>query len=346
MQLWEALGALGVEEIVKLLSFVQGKESREATIEFFDAEGVQLLMQRCTKADGPTMLINGKVRRMDGGGKGGDGTLVHLLSLPLISPPRRSPLQPKSVLGPKMASVGPDAASGPLDVGPVNPPPPFSSSSESAYMFDVRSGFFYHHESGFFYDPKTDLYYSSARATYFKMKEDGGLEEFKGVEVKEEESSVPKVRMKVSIKLGGKLGKGKKKVKEKEGGEKGGIEAAEEDRPKKKDMKNMKEWEKRTKELANDSLRSSVNVSGGGGRDKQNMGARSMTRTILARKSWGYTRGRNAPTPGPVRQQLSQQTYQHHPCIVASTYRRAGIGHSSECRSSKKLCRTGRGASQ
>ena len=135
-------------------------------------------------------------------------------------PPRSSPaLQPHSVLGPALKSSCSASGPGAPGAGTVTPPPPFSSSSSSAYIFDVRSGFFYHHESKFFYDPKTDLYYSAVMEGYFKMGEDGKLEEVKGNDVEDEGSSVPMVgRKKVSIKLGGKLGKGKKKAKEKEGG--------------------------------------------------------------------------------------------------------------------------------
>lgn len=46
-------------------------------------------------------------------------------------------------------------------------PPPFDSN-EAAYIFDVRSGFFYEGASDFFYDPKNKLYYGNKKKAYFR----------------------------------------------------------------------------------------------------------------------------------------------------------------------------------
>lgn len=45
-------------------------------------------------------------------------------------------------------------------------PPPFDRRS-STYVFDARSGMFYHASSQFFFDPKTKLYYGNKEQTYY-----------------------------------------------------------------------------------------------------------------------------------------------------------------------------------
>ena len=45
--------------------------------------------------------------------------------------------------------------------------PPSFESGGASYIFDSRSGMFYHPPSHFFYDPKTKLYYSNRKAQYF-----------------------------------------------------------------------------------------------------------------------------------------------------------------------------------
>lgn len=45
-------------------------------------------------------------------------------------------------------------------------PPPFERRSAS-YIFDTRSGMFYHSSTQFFYDPKTKLYYGNKQQKYF-----------------------------------------------------------------------------------------------------------------------------------------------------------------------------------
>mmetsp|Transcript_21205 Transcript_21205/g.31932 ORF Transcript_21205/g.31932 Transcript_21205/m.31932 type:complete len:437 (-) Transcript_21205:53-1363(-) len=45
--------------------------------------------------------------------------------------------------------------------------PPSFDTEGASYIFDSRSGMFYHPPSDFFYDPKTKLYYSNKKAQYF-----------------------------------------------------------------------------------------------------------------------------------------------------------------------------------
>ncbi|KAL7427386.1 hypothetical protein ACHAXM_003166 [Skeletonema potamos] len=45
--------------------------------------------------------------------------------------------------------------------------PPSFETEGASYIFDSRSGMFYHPPSDFFYDPKTKLYYSNKKAQYF-----------------------------------------------------------------------------------------------------------------------------------------------------------------------------------
>lgn len=45
--------------------------------------------------------------------------------------------------------------------------PPSFDIEGASYIFDSRSGMFYHPPSDFFYDPKTKLYYSNKKAQYF-----------------------------------------------------------------------------------------------------------------------------------------------------------------------------------
>jgi len=45
--------------------------------------------------------------------------------------------------------------------------PPSFDTEGASYIFDSRSGMFYHPPSDFFYDPKTKLYYSNKKAQYY-----------------------------------------------------------------------------------------------------------------------------------------------------------------------------------
>ena len=45
--------------------------------------------------------------------------------------------------------------------------PPSFETGGASYIFDSRSGMFYHPPSDFFYDPKTKLYYSNKKAQYY-----------------------------------------------------------------------------------------------------------------------------------------------------------------------------------
>ena len=48
-------------------------------------------------------------------------------------------------------------------------PPPFDTEGGPSYIFDSRSGMFFHPPSDFFYDPKTKLYYSNKKGQYFRF---------------------------------------------------------------------------------------------------------------------------------------------------------------------------------
>jgi OCRE domain len=50
-------------------------------------------------------------------------------------------------------------------------PPPFDRRS-STYVFDARSGMFYHASSQFFFDPKTKLYFGNKEQTYYTYCKD------------------------------------------------------------------------------------------------------------------------------------------------------------------------------
>lgn len=47
--------------------------------------------------------------------------------------------------------------------------PPKFESSGSVFVFDSRSGMFYHAESEFFYDPKSKMYYGNKKQAYFRF---------------------------------------------------------------------------------------------------------------------------------------------------------------------------------
>ena len=155
VQLSEALGSLGVEDIVRGIEFTHGENGREANVEFFNLDGALLLTQRCTSRPPPAppglqMMVDGEPRPV---------------------------LYSRSPLGDDEATKG-DEIEDRSNI--LIAPPPFSSSSSSSYIFDARSGFFYEPASCFFYDPQSSLYYSTSLAKYFSMSKDGEMEEVMG----------------------------------------------------------------------------------------------------------------------------------------------------------------------
>ena len=74
-------------------------------------------------------------------------------------------------------------------------PPPFDRRS-STYVFDARSGMFYHASSQFFFDPKTKLYYGNKEQTYYVYCK-GEHPPFK--EFKPETSDAPKVEQESKV---------------------------------------------------------------------------------------------------------------------------------------------------
>lgn len=78
------------------------------------------------------------------------------------------------------------------DVAPAGPrwPPPFDRRN-ATYVFDSRSGMFYHASSQFFFDPKTKLYYGNQEKKYyvFSRGEKPPFREFKQERTGIEEAS-------------------------------------------------------------------------------------------------------------------------------------------------------------